>query len=682
MDQFRTACVLAAICGLALGQAGVAMGDEPATPPSTQVAYPFDSGAAAAPGVFVNGMPEVVLSSVEVDIPAAQWLRLQFGPATTLSGDPASDNCTFLRITSLTDGAVQTLNAEQLEQWSKTSAYFNGGTVVVELVGYPGTGPSRLVLDSVTAGSPPMSERSICGPTDDRVLYNEAQSARHSVGCTSWLFNDLNNMFLTAAHCGTSGSSVMMFNVPLSQANGSLVNPPPAEQYPVDGTSVQNSSTVEIGNDWTYFATAINTQTGLTAAQKQGAWYTLGATSGAVNLAHVIRISGYGTTASPVSPTWNQVGKTHTGQYVFRSALTNYVGPASGRYLGYTPDTTGGNSGSAILNQTTGEVIGIHTNAGCSSSGGYNHGMAIENSGLQAALANPLGIARSGKLAQSESGVFVIGDGANNFGTLNPSNGAFGKVSRPPLPSPQGMAWDWSARVFWAVDLTPTGAVRKLWNITSAGVASQVATISGASGIINGLAYDPTANVLYGMIASSGQLVKINTSTGVATTVGTAQGGSVGGLDFDPINGVLYAINDVVGIGSRLETVNTVTGVRTIVGVLGAGISDCNGLAFSRAGNVLYTINAGNEQMLSINVGSGAAAVLGSTAGVFGSGFGMGYVDQCPADMDADGQSDLTDFFAFLNAFDSNEQAADVDLSGQVELSDFFMFFNYFDMGC
>ena len=44
------------------------------------------------------------------------------------------------------------------------------------------------------------------------------------------------------------------------------------------------------------------------------------------------------------------------------------------------------------MNEATGEAIGIHTNAGCSSGGGANWGCAIHNAGLQNALANPQGV--------------------------------------------------------------------------------------------------------------------------------------------------------------------------------------------------------------------------------------------------------------------------------------------------
>lgn len=40
-------------------------------------------------------------------------------------------------------------------------------------------------------------------------------------------------------------------------------------------------------------------------------------------------------------------------------------------------DTQGGNSGSGILHGQTGNLVGVHTNGGCTSTGGFNHGTRI-----------------------------------------------------------------------------------------------------------------------------------------------------------------------------------------------------------------------------------------------------------------------------------------------------------------
>ncbi len=53
-----------------------------------------------------------------------------------------------------------------------------------------------------------------------------------------------------------------------------------------------------------------------------------------------------------------------------------------------------------------------------------------------------------------------------------------------------------------------------------------------------------------------------------------------------------------------------------------------------------------------------------------------------PADIDGNGEIDLSDFFAFFNCFDQSQPCADVDGVEGVDLGDFFTFFNAFDTGC
>jgi V8-like Glu-specific endopeptidase len=326
-----------------------------------------------------------VIYAEQVQIDGVPWVRLQFDDA--ILGQPGPNGSpTLLRLTSMLDGAQQLMNATHLEQWSYTSAYFNGDTVLVEIIADPDAAPSRVSMKQAWAGvmySGDGGISSICFGTDDRQLSNDpAQGRLVSVGCTAWLFNDANRCFLTAGHCTTNSTSLMEFNVPLSQSNGTIVHPPPTDQYAVDLTSVQSQSG-GAGNDWKYFGCFPNTTTGLTPIQAQGAFYTLAAAPPAVgNPAQPIRITGYGTVSSPVSLTWNQVQKTHVGPYF----------SFTGTLIRYQTDTTGGNSGSPVVDEDAQLAIGIHTHAGCTSTGGSNQGTAINHPNLLNALANPQGV--------------------------------------------------------------------------------------------------------------------------------------------------------------------------------------------------------------------------------------------------------------------------------------------------
>ena len=631
--------LIAGTCVAGLGGAGSARADEPILPEMRSVVTPVavDSGP-----VGWAGNPEEwrVVYSTGVHVPGAEWLRLTFGQ-TTLAGDPGADGA-YLRITSLADGSQQILNQESLAWWANTSAYFNGDEVIVELLSRGGAGDSRVQVTSAEAGHGAVGvggygDRSICGTTDDRTLSTTKGNARLlTVGCTAWIVNDVNRQFLTAGHCTVSATSVVQFNVPLSSSTGAIQHPPASDQFPAQLSSSQGTGS-GVGQDWRYFGVMPNSNTGITAFQHQGEFYTLAPSAPAV-AGQTIRVTGYGTVSSPVSPTWNQVQKTHQGPYVSMVGTT----------IRYAMDTTGGNSGSPVFNVNTGQAIGIHTHAGCTSSGGSNQGTAIHHPNLQNALNNPLGVCRSG-MAPATGNIMVVGDLNNNIGTVGTGSASaapFGKLGTVARTF-QGLATNHQAGVAYGIDST-----RQLWQVSADGSASLMGPVTGTTLSITGLGYDPAAQALYGIAGATGQLFSINLTTRVATAVGAPSGGNVAALDFDHAAGVLYAIDDSTG-ASRLFTISTNTGAATLVGPLGIG-TDCNGLAYDPASGQLFTINAVNGQLLRVNPATGAATLVGATNGSFGAAFGMAArpILGCTADFNNDGDiatdADIEAFFACL----------------------------------
>jgi len=349
---------------------------QPAPLASSVVGVEIDSG----PVTNTGPAHQIVYSDV-VSVPGATWLRLKFDVAE-LPGDPLNGADAILVITSLLDGAFQTMNAQHVAQWKNTSAYLNGDAVLIEIIAPPGVGPSRVVINEVTAGAIDGSiGASICGSTDDRQLSSDPRAARVvPVGCSVWMINDCNHCFLTAGHCQGS-MDVVQFNVPLSTSGGGYQSPPPQDQYAVDDASLQGNGGQGVGNDWAYFGVFPNSTTGLTPFEAQGDSYILASSAPPV-AGQQIRITGYGTVSSPISMTWNGVQKTHTGPFETSSGTT----------VQYVTDTTGGNSGSPVIEEGTGLAIGIHTHGGCTSGGGQNSGTAIQHSGLQAALTAPMGV--------------------------------------------------------------------------------------------------------------------------------------------------------------------------------------------------------------------------------------------------------------------------------------------------
>ena len=199
MHRYRmrwTDCALVLAACLQAAHALAQLPANPNPPPQATVPYALDSGPVEAPG---RGSEPVLLWSALVEVHGAYWLRVPFSQLE-LSGDPAA-NGAFVRLTSLHDGYWQRLNAESAAQWQNHSAFFNGGELLVELWGYPGTGASRVAIEEVTIGLPPLGgQDDLCGG-DDRVLSSDPRMGRHSSGCTAFLIDDTNNMLLTAGHC-------------------------------------------------------------------------------------------------------------------------------------------------------------------------------------------------------------------------------------------------------------------------------------------------------------------------------------------------------------------------------------------------------------------------------------------------------------------------------------------------
>ena len=343
---------------------------------SEQVKTSIDSGR-----IFHNGEKSEVVWEEVVTVDDAKWMRLNFSQLA-LAGNPLGGPSSTLRITSMTDKAVQLLNAETATQWRNTSAYFNGNSVKLELLAAPNGRMNLIVIDDITSGLqvPPNVTETICDDVDDRVPSSDPRVGRTGPGgCTAWLFNDRANCMITAGHCAPS-TEVVMFNVPLSDSSGNPQFPGPEDQYAVDFDSLQAVAGGG-GNDWCYFGCFPNSTTGLSAFQAQGQSFVLSEPA-EVEPGGMIRITGFGSTSFPVDPTLNGAQKTQAGEYV--SATVNQ--------LGYRTDTTGGNSGSPIIFEETGEAIGVHTNGGCGNGGGQNTGTASTQAGFATALLNPLGI--------------------------------------------------------------------------------------------------------------------------------------------------------------------------------------------------------------------------------------------------------------------------------------------------
>ncbi len=277
----------------------------------------------------------------------AIWLRLflkdvNLGKNSTLS------------ITSALDGATQTLTSTTIKDWKNTTAYFNGDEVTLKLTVAPGEKSIGFNIVEVGVGENDPGAKSQCGSADDRVDSNDDAIGRIvPIGCTGWIIT--NGRLVTAGHCVSSRAQLIEFNVPKSNPDRTIVHPGPEDQYPI-GNFVTNYVRGRPETDWAVFTASANSQTGQTPIQAQGKSFNVVQS----NPGNTITITGFGTDTGID----NQTQQIHTGPL---SSVNN-------TFVRYRTDTTGGNSGSPIIDAATGNAVGVHAYGGCTGSGGSNFG--------------------------------------------------------------------------------------------------------------------------------------------------------------------------------------------------------------------------------------------------------------------------------------------------------------------
>jgi len=303
--------------------------------------YTLDSGPRTNP----TSQSAVVWQDV-VHLPDTTSLRLFFGE-TRLPKDSA------VRLTSTRDGETQVLDARELAQWQHSSAYFNGDTIVVELIVAAGA-VARVRVKEVSAAPSPAGASipanashggcGLCGP-DDREPSNNRWSARMlPAGCTAVVYNEQSCM-VTAGHCAEIPVlHVVQFNVPASSATCTLNNPPINDQFPVISSIYDANGP---GNDWAAMQTGTN-NAGQTIYERYGELRRIASTPPDVD--DIVDVHGYGVD--------NECLRTQTLQ-----VDTGPITLVSRERIEFAADIDNGNSGSALLRD--GEVWGIVTHCPC-----------------------------------------------------------------------------------------------------------------------------------------------------------------------------------------------------------------------------------------------------------------------------------------------------------------------------
>lgn len=220
-----------------------------------------------------------------------------------------------------------------------------------------------LTLGSTAFAGP----QTICGPDDDRALSYESKVGRLAVqgehkGCTLTMISE--SCGISAGHC-LPVLEKAEFNTPIS-----IDDEPQASDakdvYLIDKDSIVHEHAGP-GKDWAVFNVKPNAITGNLPGSVQG-FHTVSFDTPSKGA--LLSITGYGRDNDDADKNFAQ--QSHMGN--LESVGGTWRGPA---VLQHTVDTMGGNSGSSIIDETSGQIVGVHTHGGCRSTGGANMGTLI-----------------------------------------------------------------------------------------------------------------------------------------------------------------------------------------------------------------------------------------------------------------------------------------------------------------
>jgi hypothetical protein len=162
-------------------------------------------------------------------------------------------------------------------------------------------------------------------------------------------------------------------------------------------------------------------------------------------------------------------------------------------------------------------------------------------------------------------------------------------------------------------------------SLYSLNTTTGVATLIGSTGQTQmiGLVVDTNSTIYAISEEANSRLWTLNPTTGLATLVGsTGFNLQEGDMTIDPVSGAMYVAD---GAGDKLYTINKATGATTLVGSFGALGRDVSGLQFLN-GNLygLALREPGPAELLQINPATAAVTNIGSTGVSFGVIAAMG----------------------------------------------------------
>ena len=295
--------------------------------------------------------------------------------------------------------------------------------------------------------------------------------------------------------------------------------------------------------------------------------------------------------------------------------------------------------------------------------------------------------------AMAQSEVFAIdlrGAGALiKFPLSTPAYTMIGNVGSTTF---YGLDFNADGSVLYGVNSIAVGALNLGTIDQSTGFFTQTAVISGsaaAEATLRDICFDPSTNSWYAL--GSNIIYTLDINTGVTSNPVPLSGGPATALYIDlAVNGSGQMYTHDIATDAMFS-VNKATGAVTQLGLTGQLANFAQGMDFDPATNVLYATlytGAGVGKFVSINTSTGLATIIADTRPWTGVGPEMEMAIKgvaapvCYPDCNGDGQLNLSDFGCFTTKFALGEAYADCNGDGIRNLADFGCFTTKFALGC
>jgi uncharacterized protein YuzE len=209
--------------------------------------------------------------------------------------------------------------------------------------------------------------------------------------------------------------------------------------------------------------------------------------------------------------------------------------------------------------------------------------------------------------------MYMVDASNNSLYTVNKGTGAATLVG--PLGvrvgPPAGLAYNNRTDTLFITTLSSNG-------LSSIDRNTGAATFLGATGVnLPGLAYDTNSDTLYGLSGQTDSLYAIDQGSGTLRQIGSF------GTNVDYIGAAYDALADMLYMTARdgFFAIDTSSGTATLIGETSPNF--IRGLEFDADDGVLYGVDVTYNNLLAIDVTTGAASVIGNLGVVVDEGVGL-----------------------------------------------------------